>query len=100
MRVRISYSVELEHVPQEVVRILDGSLDKICLIRDEIETLMYDIENDTTNAHRVGKIIQELRQDLARLDHELTDSDSIIQGYYKTTAKPEITGDRDSVSEG
>jgi len=97
MRVRISYSVELEHVPQEVVRILDGSLDKICLIRDEIETLMYDIENDTTNAHRAGKIIQELRQDLARLDHELTDSDSILQGYYQATKEPEEEKD---VSEG
>ena len=43
MRVRISYSVELEHVPQEVIRLLDESLNKVCMVRDMVETLMYEI---------------------------------------------------------
>lgn len=90
MRVRISYSVELEDVPHEVVRILDGSVNKLCLIRDDLETLMYDIENDSIDAHRVGKTIQELRQDLAKLDYELADSDSILKGYYEATKEPEV----------
>lgn len=97
MRVRISYSVDLEDVPLEVARLLDGSLNKVCLIRDELETLIYDIEKDTIDAHRAGKIIQELRQDLAKLDHELADSDSILQGYFQATTEPEEEKD---VSEG
>jgi len=96
MRVRISYSVDLEDVPLEVARLLDGSLNKVCLIRDELETLIYDVENDTIDAHRAGKTIQELRQDLAKLDHELSDSDSILQGYFQATTEPEVN----DVSEG
>ena len=35
---RISYSVELEEVPQEVVRLLDESVNKL-VIRDNVEHL-------------------------------------------------------------
>ena len=100
MRVRISYSVELEDVPQEVVRLLETANNQVTDVRDVIDELVAEIENDASSADRIAKIISDLRESLAKIDHQLADSDSIIQGYYKATAPTEITGDKDSVSEG
>ena len=96
MRVRISYSVELEEVPQEVSRILDETLNKVSGLRDMIEALMYDIENDTIDSDRCKLTFQELRQQLAIADYELADSDSIMQGYFGAKKEPE----EENVSEG
>jgi hypothetical protein len=90
--------VELEEVPREVVRLLDESVNKLCLIRDNVESLMYEIESDTINGHRSKEVFKELRQELARVDHELADSDSILQGYHEAIKEPEE--DKDSVSQG
>lgn len=100
MRVRISYSVELEEVPQEVSRLLDQACNQASELRDELDRLVYDIEQEAINTHRASKIFEELRAILAKLDHQLADSAMILQGYYQATAEPETTGDRDSVSEG
>lgn len=98
MRVRISYSVELEEVPREVVRLLDESVNKLCMIRDNVESLMYEIESHQIDGHRSKEVFKELRQELARIDYELADSDSILQGYHEATKEPEE--DKDSVSQG
>ena len=100
MRVRISYSVELNEVPQEVVRLLDHACDQAADLRDELDKLVYDVGQDAIDAHRAAKTFEELRAMLAALDHQLADSGMILQGYYQATAEPEPTGDRDSVSEG
>ena len=98
MRVRISYSVELEHVPQEVIRLLDESLNKVCMVRDMVETLMYEIENDAIPPERAKLAFQEIRQELAKVDYEVSDSDAILQGYHTAIKEPEQ--EKDSVSEG
>ena len=98
MRVRISYSVELEHVPQEVIRLLDESLNKICMARDMVETLMYEIENDAISPDRSKTTYKQIREELAKIDYELADSDSILQGYHSAVKEPEQ--EKDSVSEG
>ena len=100
MRVRISYSVELEEVPQEVSRLLDQACNQASELRDELDRLVYDIDQESIDAHRAAKTFEELRGILASLDHQLADSASILQGYYQATAEPEPTGDKDSVSEG
>ena len=89
MRVRISYSVELEEVPQEVIRLLDESLNKICMARDMVETLMYEIENDAISPDRSKTTYKEIREELAKVDYELADSDSILQGYHAASKEPE-----------
>lgn len=98
MRVRISYSVELEEVPKEVVRLLDESVNKLCLIRDNIESLIYEIESDTVSGHRSKEVFKEIREELAKIDYELADSDSILQGYHKAIKEPEE--EKDSASQG
>ena len=100
MRVRISYSVKLEEVPQEVSRLLDQACNQAAELKDELDRLVYDVEQETIDAHRAAKTFEELRGILTALDHQLADSGMILQGYYQATAEPEPAGDRDSVSEG
>ena len=100
MRVRISYSVELEEVPQEVSRILDQACNQASELRDELDRLVYEVDQGAIDSHRATKTFEELRAILTALDHQLADSNSILQGYYQATAEPETTGDKDSVSEG
>ena len=98
MRVRISYSVELEHVPQEVIRLLDESLNKVCMVRDMVETLMYEIENDAIPPDRAKLAFKEIREELTKIDYEVSDSDAILQGYHAASKEPEQ--EKDSASEG
>ena len=100
MRVRISYSVELEEVPREVSRILDQACTQASELRDHLDKLIYDIEQESAEPNRVAKTFEELRALLTSLDHQLADIAMIIQGYYQATAEPVPTGEKDIVSEG
>lgn len=85
MRVNISYSIELEDVPNEVSRILE-----------ECEVSVREIHGNLDRA--IGQdplgVIEELdkiRISLAKLDLKLGDSMQILSGYVQTIAvKPEM----------
>jgi hypothetical protein len=100
MRVRISFSVELEDVPLEVSRLLDQVGHDSEVITDEVNSLISDIESGSIDAHRTKVTIEGLRQKLAKMDLVLSDSDLIMQGYHQATTEPEKPEERDSVSEG
>ena len=79
MKVKISYTVELDEVPNQVYKHLrnqsDMSLDKVLegilqLIREgNIEGALQDIDF--------------FRRDLAKLDVKLDDAQSILDGYMR-----------------
>jgi len=96
MRVRISYSVEIEEVPQEVVRLLNDSSTDLINLKHKLQLLINEIDNKTIDGHRAKSEIVELREELARIDYSLGDSDSILQGYFEATKEPE----EEDVSEG
>ena len=50
MRVRISYSVELEDVPLECARMLHDSMEKIESIREEISDLIKQLDDGKAQA--------------------------------------------------
>jgi|TARA_R100000081_G_C4703827_1_gene109079 hypothetical protein len=98
MRVRISYSVEIEEVPREVVRLLNDTGTDLINLKHKLQLLINEIDNKTTNADRAKSEIAELREELAKIDYCLADSDSILQGYYATTNGSKEEGD--DASEG
>mgnify|MGYP003139623280 FL=1 len=97
MRVRISYSVELEEVPQEIIRLLEDGCEEIHRLKEKLIELCNDIENETTNAHRSKHQFSELRASLAKIDYCLADGDLILTGYYSAVNGAE---EEDNVSEG
>ena len=88
MRVNITYSVDLEDIPDEVNRILG-----------ECERVFREIHGDLDRA--IGRdplaVIEELdkiRIGLAKLDLKLGDSMQILSGFVQTLAsKPEMEQD-------
>ena len=88
MRVRISYSVGLDEVPDEVIRLLEKANDNISHVRDIVESMINMIGNDSANGDWTKAEISKLRDLLAKIDYSIADSDSILQGYFDATTPP------------
>lgn len=95
MRVRISYSVDLEDVPGECARMLHDSLEHVEEVREEISELIKQLDDDKAQAWLVKDKIDRARQKLAKLDAVLSDNDMILEGYF-AAKQPEVP----DVSEG
>ena len=95
MRVRISYSVDLEDVPNECARMLHDSMEHIEEVREEISELIKQLDDDKAQAWLVKDKIERCRAKLAKLDAALADNDMILEGYF-SAKEPEV----ENVSEG
>ena len=88
MRVNITYSVELDDVPDEVARILEECEQNFRRIHGQL---------DQTIGREPLELVAELdkiRVSLARLDLKLGDSMDILSGYIQTMAqKPKMEQD-------
>ena len=95
MRVRISYSVDLEDVPVECARMLHDSIEHIENVRGEISDLIKQLDDDKAQLWIVKDRIDSCRQRLAKLDVVLADNEMILEGYFNAK-EPEV----ENVSEG
>ena len=95
MRVRISYSVDLEDVPLECARMLHDSIEKIEEVREEIGDVVKLLDDDKAQLWIVKDRIDSCRQKLAKLDVILADNEMILEGYFGAK-EPEV----EDVSEG
>ena len=95
MRVRISYSVDLEDVPLECARMLHDSIEHIEEVKEEISSLISQLDDDKAQAWLVKDKIKRCREKLAKFDAILADNDLILEGYF-STKEPEA----EDVSEG
>lgn len=95
MRVRISYSVDLDDVPGECARMLHDSLEHVEEVREEISELIKQLDDDKAQAWLTKDKINRCREKLAKLDTILADNDMILEGYFKAK-EPEV----EDVSEG
>lgn len=95
MRVRISYSVDLEDVPSECARMLHDALECIEETREDINDLVRQLDDDKAQLWIVKDKIKNCRENLARLDNILADNEMILEGYFNAK-EPEV----EDVSEG
>jgi hypothetical protein len=95
MKVKISYTVELDEVPNQVHKHLrnqsDMSLDKIL---DGILKLIHE-----GNIQGALEDIEFFRQDLAKLDLKLSDSQSILDGYMRARYSKNTEESKDGTQE-
>lgn len=96
MRVRISYSVDLDEVPNECARMLHDSMEQIEEIREEVDTLVKQLDEDKAQAWLVKDKLNRCREKLAKLDSILADNDMILEGYFSAKNPQEA----EDVSEG
>jgi hypothetical protein len=82
MRVRISYSVELEHVPSECERMLYDAAGDLQEMVAEVSDLCAMVHKKDVNPAIIGEIFESIRKKLAAVDAAMADSDLIMKGYY------------------
>ena len=97
MRVRISYSVDLEDVPKECARMLYQSIDHIDEVHKEIKSLVDKLDNEDSIAWQIKDQIDRCRLRLTKLDSILADNEMILEGYFATKQSKEV---EDVASEG
>jgi chromosome segregation ATPase len=95
MRVRISYSVDLDDVPSECARMLHDSMEYIVEVEEEINSLVKQLDDDKAQLWLCKDKIERCRENLAKLDAVLADNDLILEGYF-SAKEPEV----EDVSEG
>ena len=97
MRVRISYSVDLDDVPNECSRMLTETLNKLGDVHRDIESLIDQLDNETGIDWQVKHKLNLCRENLAKIDSVLADNSMILEGYYSSKNPKE---EEDVVSEG
>jgi len=91
MRVNISYSAELDEVPAELSRIIVDTTRRLSVqaaTLSQVEELMTE-EEGVDNAAVVAELVEAARQELASVDTRLSESISILGGYYQAKTNPE-----------
>ena len=82
MRVRISYSVDLDDVPSECARMLHDSMEYIEEVRDDVNDLVKQLDDGKGQAWIIKDKIDRCRKKLAKLDIILEDNHMILDGYF------------------
>ncbi len=81
-RVNIQYSIDLEKLPDEVTRLLEGAYESLHHIQQECVIDSAPISLET--AARIDTI----RMELADIDYMLSDVTNIINGYMAYRSQP------------
>ena len=81
MRVRISYGVDIEDVPDEIVELFDKQWTQARKIEKQTDAIA-DLLEQKEHASAII-LIDKLRMTLSKLDQGLMDIQSIAQGYIE-----------------
>ena len=84
MRVKITYTVELDEVEQEVSEIMSRASNDLDFCYQEITRLQLDLDTKTGNIEDHASMLDKIRIKMAKADQVLDDCQSIITGLIKT----------------
>ena len=82
MRVRISYSVDLEEVPEKTAKLLEEAMADLKEITNVIGNIAVGIKKEVYKREQLSVVINETRQILAKVDSRLSDSSMIMAGFH------------------
>ena len=89
MRVRLTYSVELEDVPDSVAELIEGELFRIDTVKENIGQAYNALSQDEPHLDLVAKSLDKARQTLGAIDMRLSECESILAGYERAMNPPE-----------
>ena len=89
MRVRLTYSVELEDVPDSVAELIEGELFRIDTVKENIGQAYNALSQDQPHLDLVAKSLDKARQTLGAIDMRLSECESILAGYERAMNPPE-----------
>ena len=97
MRVKISYGINVDEVPEEVSILLVYAYAKESALNKQLE-LVNDLVDDEDLESAIG-ILNNTRRTLVELDSRLADIEAIARGYVNHKIEEE-QGDRDVSNRG
>ena len=89
MRVRLSYSVELEDVPDSVAELIEGELYRLENAKEGIGKALEALGHEEPHLDLVAKALDKTRQLLGAIDTRLNECESILAGYERAINPPE-----------
>jgi len=89
MRVRLSYSVELEDVPDAVAELIEGELYRLENAKEGIGKAIEALSHEEPHLDLVAKSLDKTRLLLAAIDTRLSECESILAGYERAVNPPE-----------
>ena len=81
MRVTLSYSVELEDVPEHVSQLIDDEWEQISFCDHIINEVIDCLKAEDIAMASASKKIDKIRRTLAAIDMRLKESANILEGY-------------------
>ena len=89
MRVRLSYSVELEDVPDSVAELIEGELYRLENAKQDIAKALEGLSQEEPHLDLVAKSLDKARQTIGAIDVRLNECESILGGYERAMNPPE-----------
>ena len=83
MRVRLSYSVELDQVPEHVAQLIDDEWESISYCDHLIKEIVQTLNAEEPFIDSSLKKIDTIRQTLGSLDLRLNECESILEGFMQ-----------------
>jgi len=80
MRVRISYSVDIDNVPQETCELLRKKAGELEVALNSLEDAAHSLDTRDPDLTSACKMIDKIRQKLADVDATLADCHGILAG--------------------
>ena len=95
MRVRLTYSVELEDVPDSVAELIEQEMFRIDAAKEKIGKAYHTLCEEEPHIELVIKSVDQARQTLGAIDLRLSECESILRGYKEASSPSEQASDDD-----
>ena len=86
--VKISYSVDLEEVPEKILSLMSEA-NKVVATNQKKMKKIAKLASNIENVSATLEHIEELRADLYKMDLRLADCVGMLEGYQAATTEPE-----------
>ena len=81
MRVNITYSEELENIPDLITEFMRESGKALLLLSNHVGAFDDSVARDILKGDEIMAVIDQTRQKLAAIDERLADASSLLSGY-------------------
>lgn len=90
MRVKISYGINIEDLPEEVDHLFTPVFDQAIKLSSQVKSIDSLLDDDDTEA--ALSLMNKMRETMAEMDFRLADLTAILEGYNNYT-KQEVNND-------
>ena len=91
MRVKISYGINIEDLPEEVDHLFTPVFDQALKLSSQVKSIDSLLDDDDTEA--ALSLMNKMRETMADMDLRLADLTSILDGYNTYKNQEEVSND-------